>query len=131
MAMRRAATNDAEIRKAIGARINRRRLVLGMTQSELGSAIGVSFQQIQKYELGTNRISAETLLALGEALDVDIHYFVESVQSLHDGRSAADQPGADSPGDLRFLGRLKRMNPRVRARLIALVKALTDDDAPR
>lgn len=51
------------------------RKVLGMSQSDLGKKIGVSFQQIQKYEAGTNRITAGTIQAISDALKIDISYF--------------------------------------------------------
>lgn len=59
----------------VGQRLRQRRLSLDLTQEELGARIDVSFQQIQKYERGTNRISVARLLRLAEALDVDISYF--------------------------------------------------------
>lgn len=55
---------------AVGARIKARRRLLGISQAELGNAIGVSFQQIQKYEKGTNRVSASGLQRMGTALGV-------------------------------------------------------------
>lgn len=55
--------------EAVGARIRIRRKMLGVSQAELAEQIGVSFQQVQKYERGTNRASASTLLRIAEALD--------------------------------------------------------------
>jgi transcriptional regulator with XRE-family HTH domain len=54
----------------IGARVRERRLELGMSQPELGEKLGVTFQQIQKYEKGTNRVSAARLFDMCKALDV-------------------------------------------------------------
>ena len=59
----------------VGARLRQRRTLLGMNQTKLGSAIGLTFQQVQKYEKGTNRISASRLYALSGTLDVPIEYF--------------------------------------------------------
>lgn len=59
----------------VGRRLRDRRLSLEMTQEELGAKIDVSFQQIQKYERGTNRISVTRLLRLAAALDADVSYF--------------------------------------------------------
>ncbi|HBG94902.1 MAG TPA: transcriptional regulator [Chromatiaceae bacterium] len=56
----------------VGDRIRVRRCAMGLTQSQLGHAVGVSSQQIQKYETGTNRVSASRLWAIAEELDVDV-----------------------------------------------------------
>ncbi len=59
----------------VGARLRVRRTLLGMSQTTLGDAIGLTFQQVQKYERGTNRISASRLFDLSRVLDVPIEYF--------------------------------------------------------
>ncbi len=59
----------------VGARVRMRRTLLGMTQTDLGDAVGLAFQQVQKYERGTNRISASKLFKLSQVLDVSIEYF--------------------------------------------------------
>ncbi len=59
----------------VGARLRVRRTLLGMSQTKLGDAIGVTFQQVQKYENGANRISASRLFDLSRVLDVPIEYF--------------------------------------------------------
>ena len=59
----------------VGARLRQRRRLLGMSQTTLGDAIGLTFQQVQKYERGTNRISASRLFDLARLLDVPIEYF--------------------------------------------------------
>ncbi len=63
----------------VGARLKQRRRLLGITQTDLGDAIGVTFQQVQKYERGVNRIGASQLLALARVLDVSIDYFFEDM----------------------------------------------------
>src|SRR5689334_4789026 len=73
-----------------GHRMRERRMMLGMSQTELGAALGVTFQQIQKYERGVNRVSAGTLQKLAATLKVPITYFfdaplAESDQSRIDG----------------------------------------------
>jgi transcriptional regulator with XRE-family HTH domain len=59
----------------VGARLRQRRTLLGMNQTKLGSSIGLTFQQVQKYEKGKNRISAGRLYALSGTLDVPVEYF--------------------------------------------------------
>lgn len=63
----------------VGARITSQRLSNGMTQSDLATAIGVSFQQVQKYERGSNRVSASRLWLIAEALNVPMTYFFDGV----------------------------------------------------
>jgi transcriptional regulator with XRE-family HTH domain len=63
----------------VGARVRQRRTLLGMNQTKLGEALGMSFQQVQKYERGTNRISASRLYDLSRVLDVSIEYFFDDM----------------------------------------------------
>ena len=61
--------------KALGEKIRTRRVATGISQDELGKALGVSFQQVQKYEKGVNRVSAVRLQQIAEALDESVSYF--------------------------------------------------------
>ena len=63
----------------VGARLRQRRTLLGMTQTNLGDALGMSFQQVQKYERGKNRISANRLYGLSQLFDVPVEYFFEDM----------------------------------------------------
>ncbi|GBR01525.1 helix-turn-helix domain-containing protein [Acetobacter oeni] len=63
----------------VGARIRLRRAMLGMSQEKLGEAIGLTFQQIQKYERGTNRVSASRLFDIARVLDVPIGFFYDDM----------------------------------------------------
>ena len=87
----------------VGARVRRRRTLLGMTQTNLSDAIGLTFQQVQKYERGTNRISASRLYDLSGVLDVPIKYFFEdmppedAVSSSAKGRGKGKKPPSDEP----------------------------------
>ncbi len=63
----------------VGARVRLRRTLRGMTQTGLGDALGLTFQQVQKYEKGMNRISASRLFALSQGLDVPIEYFFDDM----------------------------------------------------
>ena len=71
----------------VGKRIRHRRWMIGMTQQQLAQAVGIKFQQIQKYETGMNRVSASRLWDISEALDVPVAFFFEGL----DG-DAADTP---------------------------------------
>ena len=66
-----------ELDQRVGERLRSRRLKMGLSQMALGIAAGVTFQQIQKYERGANRISASRMIQLAEKLGVPPAYFVE------------------------------------------------------
>ena len=63
----------------VGARLRLRRTLLGLSQEKLGEAVGITFQQLQKYERGSNRISASRLFNLSQVLDVPVSYFFEDL----------------------------------------------------
>ena len=74
--MAKLATEEPHpIDKSVGQRVARRRMELGYSQADLGQALNLTFQQIQKYEKGTNRISASKLWQVSSFLDVDVSYF--------------------------------------------------------
>ncbi len=77
----------------VGARLRQRRTLLGMTQTTLGEAIGLTFQQVQKYEKGTNRISASRLFYLTGVLDVTVEYFFEDMPTAVAASSSAQSGG--------------------------------------
>ncbi len=66
----------------VGARVRQRRVLLGMNQTKLGDALGMSFQQVQKYERGTNRIGSSRLFKLSQVLDVSIEYFFDDMSPV-------------------------------------------------
>lgn len=70
------------IDKHVGSRVRMRRMMLGMSQEKLGDALGLTFQQVQKYEKGTNRIGASRLQRISEILQVPPAFFFEGAPSL-------------------------------------------------
>lgn len=74
-----AVKRTNHVDKHIGLRLRMRRLTVGMSQTALADLIGVTFQQEQKYEKGTNRVSASTLQKLSETLNVSVTYFFEGL----------------------------------------------------
>jgi len=72
----------------VGSRLRMRRTLLGLSQEKLGEAVGITFQQLQKYERGANRISASRLYHLSQVLDVPIGYFFEEMTAV--GEPAAE-----------------------------------------
>ena len=75
----------------VGGRIKQRRKALGMSQIALGEALGVTFQQIQKYERGANRIGAGALYKIADALGVPISYFFDGLPTLESSDDAASR----------------------------------------
>ncbi len=121
----------------LGKRLRRRRRLLGLTQQQLATAIGIRFQQIQKYECGANRISASRIFELSAALEVPVGYFYEG---LDVGEPAADVVAIASiePRTGEVLARKETMDlirayyqlgERPRRRLLDLAKSLNNDTA--
>jgi transcriptional regulator with XRE-family HTH domain len=65
----------------VGTRIHQRRALLGLNQSQLGKAVGVTFQQIQKYERGSDRVGSSRLYEIAKVLDVPVAYFFDEIPS--------------------------------------------------
>lgn len=83
------------IDKHVGKQLRSRRILVGLSQEKLAEAIGVTFQQVQKYERGTNRVSASRLHTFSKILDVSIDYFYEGLENL----KQPDQPLGMSDND--------------------------------
>ena len=81
---------DAEINRYIGQKIRLRRQDVGLTQSGLSSFLGITFQQLQKYESGKNRVSASTLYKIAQVLGVEMNFFLEGfgTSKLNDSSKA-------------------------------------------
>ena len=75
----------------VGARIRLRRTLLGISQERLADAIGLTFQQVQKYEKGTNRVSSSRLVDLANTLDVSIPYFFDEMSAAVRGQTHVTQ----------------------------------------
>ena len=76
---------------AVGKNLRNRRIVAGLTQKQLGDRIGVSFQQVQKYEQGTNRMGASRLMAVCAALDLSLADLFVGIPEARLGAAAADR----------------------------------------
>ncbi|MDE1905523.1 MAG: helix-turn-helix transcriptional regulator, partial [Rhodospirillales bacterium] len=76
--------------RAVGSQVRMRRTLLGMSQSEVSNVMGITFQQLQKYEKGTNRISASKLYQLGMILMVPISFFFEELAATDKGAMGTD-----------------------------------------
>ncbi len=116
----------------VGSRVRLRRTLLGMSQEKLGDAIGLTFQQVQKYERGANRVGASRLYDLARVLDVPVSYFFEE---LGEASSSADPPDNSSESyqsnpmmkreTLELVRAYLRISdPQIKRRLFELAKAL-------
>lgn len=119
----------------VGNRVRLRRMLIGMSQERLGELLGLTFQQVQKYEKGINRIGAGRLFEVSRILGVPIDYFYEGVtpQSSAGGFSENDS----SPPVMEFvssgeglqlsLAFMKIKDPKLRKRVLDLVKQMAED----
>jgi len=85
------------IDKHVGSRVRMRRMMLGMSQEKLGDALGLTFQQVQKYEKGTNRIGASRLQQISHILQVPVAFFFEGAPHLAGTPSSTGLDEAPSP----------------------------------
>jgi transcriptional regulator with XRE-family HTH domain len=90
--MSRTVSIDAHI----GDRVRQRRILIGMSQTSLAEAVGVSFQQVQKYEQGANRIGAGVLHQISEILDVDVTYFFDRLPRGGTARATRKKAAPDA-----------------------------------
>jgi transcriptional regulator with XRE-family HTH domain len=132
---RRKSDRPNPIDVHVGSRVRLRRNMLGLSQEKLGEAIGLTFQQVQKYERGANRIGASRLLELSRVLDVPVEFFYDATDpvrapAIPSGFEEAPQEGFDSD-PLRKRETLELVesyygitDPATRRRLFDLAKAL-------
>jgi transcriptional regulator with XRE-family HTH domain len=134
----------------VGSRIRLRRTLLGMSQERLGDALGLTFQQVQKYERGVNRVGASRLFDISRVLDVPISFFFEDMPEGMDatpisgprgrmyGFAEAQEPFSNGVDDnltkretLELVRAYYRItDPAVRKRVFDLMKSLAPAEAP-
>jgi transcriptional regulator with XRE-family HTH domain len=137
----RASPIDAHV----GSRIRLRRTLLGLSQERLGDALGLTFQQVQKYERGINRVGASRLFDLARVLDVPISFFFDdmpepiggSARALPAPMATGFADAQDAFGTDAFLNRRETLelvrayyriaDPAVRKRVFDLIKSLAPD----
>lgn len=142
--MKKAAIDDNPdpIDRHVGTRIRGRRVGLRISQTKLGQAIGVTFQQIQKYESGTNRVGASNLFKISKALGVDVSFFFDGCSNESGAEISAARSGLSEPPSQPF--EVNPMNsreafelmhnyfriadPTVRKRLFQLVRILAHSE---
>jgi len=125
------------IDKHVGSRVRMRRMMLGMSQEKLGDALALTFQQVQKYEKGTNRIGASRLQQISHILQVPVAFFFEGAPLLSEG--APEGPEAPSPSYVSdFLATsdglsltkafMRIPDPKLRRRIVDLVQQIAGED---
>ena len=136
---RRANTVDSHV----GARIRLRRMLLGMSQEKLGECLGLTFQQVQKYEKGVNRIGASRLFDLAHVLGVPVQFFYDEIEHNGHNNGHPSMAGfAERPTEtyvVDFLGSrdglelnkafVRITDPKVRRSVIDLVRSLAGPEA--
>jgi transcriptional regulator with XRE-family HTH domain len=119
----------------VGNRVRLRRMLIGMSQERLGELLGLTFQQVQKYEKGVNRIAAGRLFEISGILGVPIGFFYEDMDG-HRARGFAE--GGEPPPVMDFLASgeglqlslafMRIEDPKVRRRILELVRSLANDE---
>lgn len=121
----------------VGSRVRLKRTMLGMSQEKLGENLGITFQQIQKYEKGTNRIGASRLQEIATVLSTPVGFFFEDApgQELHSAHGLAESASASyvvnflSSSEGLELNRafVKIADPKIRRKIVELVRAVAHE----
>jgi transcriptional regulator with XRE-family HTH domain len=116
----------------VGSRVRIRRMLIGMSQEKLGDLLGLTFQQVQKYEKGVNRIGAGRLFEIARILGVPIDFFYDGVAAPTEGLVDATPPVMEfmssGEGLQLSLAFMKIKDPKVRKRVLDLVKSLAEEE---
>ena len=126
--------------KHVGSRVRMRRMMLGMSQEKLGDALGLTFQQVQKYEKGTNRIGAGRLQQIAGILQVQVAFFFEG-NRLAPPAGASGNPDAHLPSFMdEFIASRDGISiaqafttiadPKLRRRIVDLVEQIAENETP-
>jgi transcriptional regulator with XRE-family HTH domain len=132
--MAKKAPNPVD--KHVGSRVRMRRMMLGMSQEKLGDALGLTFQQVQKYEKGTNRIGASRLQQISDILQVPVSFFFEGAPTVPgvvpSGMGEVPSPAyvsdflATSDGLALTKAFVQIKDSKLRRRIVDLVEAIVD-----
>jgi len=122
----------------VGGRVRLKRTMMGMSQEKLGDSLGITFQQVQKYEKGANRIGASRLQEISSILSAPISFFFEDAPgsnlAMSSGMAEADRSSyvvdflSTSEGLQLNRAFVKIKDPQVRKKIIDLVRSLSDED---
>lgn len=127
-------SNPEPVDVHVGSRVRLRRTLLGMSQDKLGKALSLTFQQIQKYERGANRIGSSRLYQLSQILDVPVSFFFDDMPAEVTGKASGMADGDKQSFEVGQLSRRETLelvrayykikDPSVRKKLFEMVKAL-------
>jgi len=121
----------------VGSRVRMRRMMLKMSQEKLGAALGLTFQQVQKYEKGTNRVGASRLQHISHILQVPVSFFFEGLPpapGAHSGMGAAPSPDyvtdflATQDGLALTKSFMRIKNAKLRRRIVDFVEQITAEN---
>jgi transcriptional regulator with XRE-family HTH domain len=126
---RSIGTRSRRIDQHVGERIRLRRTELGLTQEQLADTLDVSYQQIQKYETGANRISAGRIYEIARKLRVEIGYFFEGLEPDDGGAATPLEHGGRQRTAIELVRKFAQIkDPEVRAAIAGLVKTIVERD---
>ncbi|RUM20064.1 XRE family transcriptional regulator [Rhizobium vallis] len=119
----------------VGQQLRIRRIHSNLSQTELGQKVGLSYQQVQKYESGKNRISASMLYEIASGLNVPVGCFFDGLPEPGSGEGATIAPEADeriaylsTAEGRRFVEEILRLPPKLRTRTLALIRAIAGNE---
>jgi transcriptional regulator with XRE-family HTH domain len=124
----------------VGSRVRMRRVLVGLSQERLGESLGLTFQQVQKYEKGTNRIGASRLQQISRILGVPVEYFFEGApRTIERSLSSGFEDNGDTAYVADFLATnegiqlnkafVRIKDPKLRRRVVELVSAIAGEDS--
>lgn len=117
--------NAADVDRHVGERIRRRRVMLGLTQEQLGESLGISYQQIQKYETGANRVSAGRLFKISQILELNVSALFDGL-----GEKIDEDIGSASRHVIELVRSFSKIkDDKIRASVMSLVRSLADKDS--
>ncbi len=134
-----SAKTPNPVDKHVGSRVRMRRIMLGMSQEKLGEALGLTFQQVQKYEKGTNRIGASRVQQIGDVLQVPVSFFFDggpTTSTSAEGFGEAPSPAyvsdflATSEGMALIRAFTRIEDPKLRRSIVDLVEQMASREAP-
>jgi len=121
------SSRSRRIDQHVGERIRLRRTELGLTQEQLAEALEVSYQQIQKYETGANRISAGRMFEIARKLGVDANYFFEGLAIEADAAASPLEHGGRHRSAIELVRKFGQIrDPEVRSAIAGLVKTIVE-----
>jgi transcriptional regulator with XRE-family HTH domain len=128
--MARSTKSPSRIDSAVGSRIRAQRGVRNISQTELAEAIGVTFQQVQKYENATNRVSASRLHQIAHTLQVPVEFFFREAVQADDEDEAGESPVTEFLNCSNSVELMRAFiaieDPAVQEALVALVRAVSE-----